>query len=540
MSQGRRIRITHTNSNPIGFQDVQREYVRERCRVEGKPLPAYLTGDYYKQTGAAFDSHARTTAQLDGLAGIAGFHLDAVKQEALFSFAVLDQTASRAWIESEGRRRTWIATAAQASTPDTFWDKLGDFRSRVMSFFSPSTALYNGPNPNVVVWRLTDPETSHHFPAAATEADGSVLRFDENTLQSVGKVDTMRPPAGMVVTTPAHYYEKNGFHVALEMETHYTSLPPKFTFRYAIYQGSNPPFTRVTGKPISTFSYTDKDKQPVECRPGYMHCYAQTNNYLILFVSSMRLNYGRLLRMDMSNGFFGLFDHIPEAPLEFIVFKIKPDGSGLEDSPQTFSDGKTSGHVWHMANAYEDNQEIVIDCSGTDRIDELEQNDKTGQTLEFASYMQRIRINVSTGHVSIARLASQANLEFPTMSPAFHFQPHKFVYVLKDAGIVGRNSLVKLNASTDQVLAEQYKDEACGFLLSEPVFVPETDDATSQEDAGVVLITVTDTSQPGTAWLAILDGKDLSELSRLHAPMEINAGLHSHFFSRHSQTLCKI
>jgi len=62
--------------------------------------------------------------------------------------------------------------------------------------------------PNVVIWTLSEP--GNKFPLAATEADGTVLRFDVDTLKTVGPVRTMTPveSRSIIITTPAHYSEK--------------------------------------------------------------------------------------------------------------------------------------------------------------------------------------------------------------------------------------------------------------------------------------------------------------------------------------------
>ena len=144
----------------------------------------------------------------------------------------------------------------------------------------------------------------------------------------------MEAKGRMVISTPAHYYEspqgdKAGpYHVVLEMDQK-GYFPPSFTFSYAIYKGTTAPFQRVLGRELTTFSYLDRAKQPLVKRPGYMHCYAQTANYVILFISRNRLKYEKLLAFDMSEGFFGWFT--PEdVPLEFMVFKVNRAAVSLD------------------------------------------------------------------------------------------------------------------------------------------------------------------------------------------------------------------
>lgn len=174
----------------VGFIDIKAEYERYECLIEpgiDNNVPSWLNGNFYKQAGAAFVGEG---AFLDGLAGISAFHINGKDGKFYYSNKILDQIFSREYIRSNGQVRKWEGTAA--STKES--DKPGlitSFQNSLMSFlyrFS-DTKLYRSANPNVVVWRLSDADHTHgkdpksYFPAAATEAEGNVLRFDKNTLE---------------------------------------------------------------------------------------------------------------------------------------------------------------------------------------------------------------------------------------------------------------------------------------------------------------------------------------------------------------------
>lgn len=531
-----------TKQNPVGFRDYVETFTAYPCQVTGGSIPAFLDGRYFKQTGAAFDSSVET-AFLDGLAGITSFHISGKESRATFSSTILDQRLSRDYIRSNGRLRRWTGTASTGTTHTSTWgDALSSLVSNLADRLGFGDAnLYSGFNPNVVIWKLVDPNEGSSYPAAATEADGTVLRFHKDTLASVGSVRTMKPDASrtMIITTPAHYYEAKPYvsaapksergapyHVALEM-TMTGYFPPTFTFRYAFYSGFSAPLQRIGERAIASFSYLDRARVPLEGRPGYMHCYAQTKNYLILFVSCMRLNYEKLLANSKSQSFFGLFDPC-DTPLQLMVFKINRDDHSKEELEylETYSDNVTPLHIWHMGNAFEDgNGKVFIDCSSVGKLG-----------FDLPSNLVRITLDLSKGTTKIDQLAH--GLEFPQANPLVNFSPYRYLFALANAATF-ESFLVKVDVQSAKQTATLY--EGMGYLLAEPVFVPRLRKygvlSEDEELDGVVMLAVTDPKSE-TSWLSLLDPRDLSEICRISAPQVINAGLHSHWIAE-EPLMCK-
>lgn len=212
---------------------------------------------------------------------------------------------------------------------------------------------------------------------------------------------------------------------------------------------------------------------------------------------------------------------------------------------------KVGGHLWHVANAFEESvetpddtrTELVIDASAADTI---------ATDLDI-SYMARVRIPLFTASASavdpaspsapfttptatLTKLCPKMNLEFPQVNPLVHHQPYSFAYVLENAGTTS-SALVKLDVSVEGGKVAAKALDTPGWLLSEPVFVPSHRQrgilTPEGESEGVVLVTVTDTkATKGSplAWLSVLNPQTLAEMMRVQAPIAINAGLHSHFF----------
>lgn len=443
----RRIDLSRGVANPVGYRDMDVLHTRFPCKTEGE-IPSWLAGDYLKQTGAAFEAQSDPDVALfDGLAGITAFHFTP-EGKVLYSNEMLQSHDSLAFVQSQGRVRNWVSTMRTSPQSAGLWALV----DKAKLWWSSPGNVYAQANPNVTVWRLCGGEVG-----AATEADGTILRFDQHDLKSMGPVPTMPPRSQreMVITTPAHYYEAEPYHVALEMNVQ-GYLPPTFAFTYAIFKGTTAPFTRVGEVPIAKFAYPKRSEQPVEARAAYMHCYAQTKRYLVLFLSTMRVDYAKLLAKDFSNGFFGLFDNTHH-PLELLVLDKHHDLQVVG----RFSDRKTACHVWHMSNAFEqgDGKQLVIDCTTTSDIHGA-----------VESSLVRITVELEGGQVDFQPLGEG---EFPQTNPLVNFHPYRFAYVLQNPATTS-NSLVKLDVERKQAVAKAFAPNTGGaqVLLGEPVFVP--------------------------------------------------------------------
>ena len=85
------------------------------------------------------------------------------------------------------------------------------------------------------------------------------------------------------------------------------------------------------------------------------------------------------------------------------------------------------------------------------------------------------------------------------------------------------NDVVKVDTTSGESVAWALR----GYSASEPQLVPRPAEG-ADEDDGVLLVPANEIAAE-RSWLLVLDARDLRELARLPAPIEVNTGLHNLF-----------
>mmetsp|Transcript_19110 Transcript_19110/g.31310 ORF Transcript_19110/g.31310 Transcript_19110/m.31310 type:complete len:196 (+) Transcript_19110:227-814(+) len=182
-------------SRPFGLKDVQAEHTKTECEVVDGVVPEWILGSVYRQSGGAFlgeDKHAF----LDGLAHINSYKFTG-DGRVLFSNKFMRTKQFKTFADTG--KRTWGGTVENGKELTVF--------QKLVTFFSTSTvdSRYDGVNPNVTTWLISDPEESVRL-AAVTEATGEVCEFDPETLDTIKTVPMLPNQPGMVVTNAAHWF----------------------------------------------------------------------------------------------------------------------------------------------------------------------------------------------------------------------------------------------------------------------------------------------------------------------------------------------
>jgi carotenoid cleavage dioxygenase-like enzyme len=527
-----------------GSRDVETEYAQHLCTVVQGEVPAWLLlqgGTLFRQMGGAFAEDAEPSkAFLDGLAHISAFKLSAAGVH--FTNRFMRSVHWESFI-THGER-SWIGTAAADAARPGNAERLARWLLGLGGAAPASDSKVHfraENNPNVNIWPLGGGRLS-----AATEADGEVCAFDPASLATLGGVRTlaMQPPSGsarsaggndMVITNAAHWLldpdRHAGYHCGIELSWGWTARGPHFAVRYVVWTGLEPPLRRVAEIEVAKFAYADRAAQPPASRAAYMHTVAQTANHLVLFLSPMRMHYGRLLAKDFSNGFFGLFDSL-SVPTEFIVFRIEPDGALRPLHTARCEAGQSYG-VWHLANAFESSGagRITIDVTCSDR-----DNGDKHHLRRFEIDLRDAGAPVRTRRL-VADEADPHEYEFANCNPTLHMRDYRFVYALRNYfQSDGTQALVRLDLATGKMQALQGlgKHE----MTTEPIFVPRDTGAPVAgrepggdcELDGVVLAEAIDVAS-GTSDLVIIDAATWTIIARVRAPIMGNVGLHSLFLS---------
>ena len=218
-----------------GFTTLDREIAIDRLPVEGK-VPDWLSGALIRTGPARFEVGERDYIHwFDGLAMLHRFGFSGGEVSYRNRFV-----RSRAF---EGAEREGRVTHAEFMT-----DPCRSLFGRVMSLFSPDTT----DNPDVNVSVLGGA-------AVALTETPMPVRFDPDTLETLGHLDYDEAVAGQVSTAPPHHDGLRGY-------SYVVAMGHRSVYRLFVDEGGR---QRVLAE------------LPVE-RPAYMHSFGMSERFLVL------------------------------------------------------------------------------------------------------------------------------------------------------------------------------------------------------------------------------------------------------------------
>ena len=352
------------------------------------------------------------------------------------------------------------------------------------------------PNANVNVVRLGERYL------AMTETPLPV-RFDPDTLETLGVDHTAAPPKGQHATAhPHHDAERDellAYVVSFARRSHYVL--------YAVPAGEGGRRTIAT--------------LPVD-RPSYMHSFAMTPRFAVLIEFPIVVNPLKLAMR--GKPFIANYEWDGDRPARFLV--IDRASGELRGSYET-----DPFFAFHTINAFERDGELVVDlCAYAD--DEIIQTLYLERARDPETVLPRVRprryeIDLDGGAVRSRDLAD-IDLELPRVDyRRVNGRPYRYAYGSAKAqggapGFV--DAIAKVDVDSGAVTT--WTEDGC--YPGEPVFVraPDGGDA---EDAGVLLSVVLD-GRTETSYLLVLDAVDLSEIGRAHVPQHVPFGFHGSYF----------
>nr|MBX2873260.1 carotenoid oxygenase family protein [Saprospiraceae bacterium] len=168
-------------------------------------------------------------------------------------------------------------------------------------------------------------------------------------------------------------------------------------------------------------------------------------------------------------------------------------------------------YIYHTINAWEEGDEIVMDCCVND--DPTPQKElpkgasaveKLNEYLRLKAYMHRYRFNLKTGETKEYRLDDQVT-EFPLMNSQYLGRPSRYSYNQRfDLSQTLRfDAIVKYDTEADTTQTFEYGKNKFG---SESPFIPREN--AQSEDDGYVISFVTDAVE-GSSEVVILDAQNL-------------------------------
>ena len=216
--------------------------------------------------------------------------------------------------------------------------------------------------------------------------------------------------------------------------------------------------------------------------PVMLHDFIATERYLVFFVSPSVLQVGRALLG--LNPFTKLIQWEPRRGTEVIVVPV-------HDPQQVTRFSVDSFYQWHFGNAFEQGGELFVDLVKYADLGTFDELSDGIRQLEGGT-LTRARVDIQ-GHKLHFEQLDDLGSEFPRMDPRFEGAPYTKTWLFQG------ETLSQHNLSTGKRQIHNFGE---GQFVSEPVFVPRSDDA--PEGDGWVLSLIYDKAS-AESYVAILD-----------------------------------
>lgn len=474
------------NNSPywLGFSTLDTETRIDDLPVHGK-VPAWLQGALLRNGPAKFEvGGQKYNHWFDGLAMLHRFGFAGGKVSYANQFL-----HSRSY--QDAMRLGKISRRAFSTDPiRTHFQRIADI------FFPKFTD-----NCNVNINKLGGEVV------ALTETPLSI-RFDPETLESLGNYTYQNGLGGQLSTAHLHFDFRRKCHYGYQLEFGCQS-------RYHLYS-----IAADTGRQSRVSTVTVR-------KPAYMHSFGMTERYLILSEFPLLVN---PLKLRLSGKpFIRNYDWEPERGIHFHIID-KATGRLMKSARSSPYFG------FHHVNAFEKDDAIlmdivaypdasVIDLFYLDRL-------RSNQPVTALGKLMRFRIDMSQGENVTHEVLSDIPIDFPRINYHDH-AGHSYRYVYGVGTEVPGNfidKLVKLDLKERQTTTWHQH----GCYPGEPVFVAAPN--ASKEDDGVILSVVLDASK-GTSYLLILSASNYEELARAEVPHPIPFGFHGNYLTEGSELL---
>ena len=451
-----------------GFRSLEEEVAVDSLPVSGE-LPPWLAGTLVRVTPALLEPAHHW---FDGLA-------------MLNAFAIGGGRVSYGSRFLESREYRHVRDTGRFGGRGFGTDPCRSIFQRMAALFDPGTT----DNCNVNVTRLGERWI------AMTETP-IAMEFDPQTLATIGPLE-WSPSRSHASAHPGYDFERR------ELVSYVVRFGPRSSYElYAIPDGSTERRTIA--------------KVPVR-EPAYMHSFALTSRYAVLFDQPLVVN---PLRLAFGNRpFIENYEWKPERGSRFLVIDRQKGSLRATVEAEAF-------FTFHQVNAFEDDGELVVDLVGFDDasiIDALYM-DKLGSGVREASggRLRRYRLPLDGGTARSEELYDEP-VELPRIAyRSRNGRPYRYVYAVAAPGAGYFESLVKVDV--DGRWARRWREPDC--YPGEPVFVAAPD-ATAEDD-GVVLSVVVDAAAE-RSFLLVLDAASFEEIGRAEAPHLIPFGFHGDF-----------
>lgn len=252
---------------------------------------------------------------------------------------------------------------------------------------------------------------------------------------------------------------------------------------------------------------------------AFIHDFVITPHYVIFFQAAVKFN-----PLPYVLGLKGAGECVhfqADQPTTMLVISRDPA------NPQVQTLTAEAGFVFHHANAFEQDGQIIVDSVCYQSIPQV-QPDVDYKNVDFSALdpgqLWRFRLDLRQQRVTRELLDGRC-CEFPVLHPAYVGRDYRYVYIGATHDTVGNAPLQAVwKLDLLEGLQQVHSFAPHGFA-GEPLFVPRP--GGSAEDDGWLLVMVYDSLRHGSD-VVILDAQrlDAAPLATVHIKLHIPYGLH--------------
>ncbi len=461
----------------VGFRSLTQEIAEPVALPVTGALPSWLTGTLLRTGPSKFEVGERTYNHwFDGLA-------------MLHRFALAGGGVSYANCFLKSNAFGAAQATGKISYAEFATDPCGTLFGRVAAIFNPK--LTDNACVNVCDYARQ---------AVAFTETAMPMRFNPETLETLGVFGYRRALKGQVSTAHPHYDAKRACHYTYIADFGLRSL-------YRLCRIGDDGKQKLIAK------------LPVE-RPAYMHSFGMSEDHLVLTEFPLVVN---PLELKFSGKPF--IQNYRWEPERGLVFHIVEKDSGRLVRTATAD----ATFAFHHVNAFADGDRLAVDIityPDATIIDQLYlARLRSSAPITATGTLTRFHVPFAADAPVTRRILADIPLELPRINYESHAgKPYRYVW---GTGVQAKgdflDSIVKIDAETGTVATWH----AAGLYPGEPVFVPSP--SAAAEDDGVLLSIVLDTGKDRSFLLA-LDAASLNELARATAPHAIPFHFHGNFF----------
>ncbi|XP_076053437.1 beta,beta-carotene 15,15'-dioxygenase-like [Oratosquilla oratoria] len=289
---------------------------------------------------------------------------------------------------------------------------------------------------------------------------------------------------------------------------------------------------------------------------SYHHSFGMTENYLIFLEQPMLINTVKIATSQVKGK--SLHDCLDWCPEEKVKFHIINKTTGQLLKTKYISE--EAFFLFHHSNAYEVDGQIVVDVVAYDSpeifdklyLNKVRMNEYSnrhppqlrrfvipiveGKTVRAGEELVhvpgceasaiRVKDNRLGDHIRLqCQNIGKPGFEMPSHNPKYTGKHYRYVY---GTGGYEQGYFCHSASKTDVETGESWLWKGNEYQYpGEPVFVARPD--STDEDDGVLLVTVVDIRKDHKDMMLVLDAKDLSEIARAEVDVPIPNGLHGLF-----------